>query len=64
MAKKCDFCKTRIEQGTGKMYIKKDGKILDFCSNKCEKNMLKLKRKPRTTKWTGEYRSIKEGAKQ
>ncbi len=64
MAKKCDFCKTRIEQGTGKIYIKKDGKILDFCSNKCEKNMLKLKRKPRTTRWTEEYHSIKKGAKQ
>lgn len=61
---KCDFCKNRIEQGTGKLYVKKDGKMLHFCSSKCEKNTLKLKRKPRTTKWTEEYHSIKKGTKQ
>lgn len=41
----CDFCKQSIPKGTGKMYIKKDGKKLDFCSSKCEKNMLKLRRR-------------------
>jgi large subunit ribosomal protein L24e len=61
---KCDFCKKKIDQGTGKMYIKKDGKIMHFCSMKCEKNLLKLNRKPRTTKWTEEYHSIKKGVKQ
>ena len=45
------------------MYVMKSGKILDFCSMKCEKNMLKLKRKPRTTKWTGEYHTVKQGKK-
>ena len=49
--------------GTGKMYIKKDGKTLWFCTSKCEKNMLKLNRKPRTTKWTGEFQKIKKEAK-
>jgi large subunit ribosomal protein L24e len=42
---RCDYCKNSIPRGTGKMYIKKDGRKLDFCSNKCEKNMLKLHRK-------------------
>ena len=38
-----------------------DGKrALNFCSNKCEKNMLKLKRKPRDTKWTREHQTIKK----
>jgi len=46
---KCSFCKEDIEKGTGKIYVKKDGKILNFCSSKCEKNMLKLKRKD--VKW-------------
>lgn len=32
------------------------GKINYFCSNKCEKNLLKLKRKPLETKWTEAYR--------
>jgi len=52
---KCSFCGEEIERGTGKMYVKKDGKILYFCSMKCEKNMLKLGRKPLQTKWTKFY---------
>lgn len=47
----CSFCKTGIEAGTGKMYVKKDGSLLYFCSNRCEKNMMKLKRLPRKVKW-------------
>lgn len=50
--------------GTGKKYVQKDGKILDFCSNKCEKNLLVLRRKPRTTTWTNEYQAVKKGVKQ
>lgn len=53
---KCSFCGNIIEKGTGKMYIKSDGKVLYFCSTKCEKNMLKLKRKPRNLKWTHSYK--------
>lgn len=60
---KCDFCGTEITKGTGKIYVKKDGKVLNFCSNKCEKNMLVLKRKPRTTNWTKEYQDVKKGTK-
>ncbi len=59
----CDFCKKPILKGTGKKYIQKDGKILDFCSNKCEKNIFKLGRKARTTKWTNEYHKVKHGKK-
>ena len=51
---KCTFCGDQIERGTGKMFIKKDGKIFNFCSSKCQKNMLKLHRKPRTVGWTEE----------
>ncbi len=51
---KCSFCNTDIEPGTGKIYVLKTGKILNFCSNKCEKNMLKLKRNPIKFKWTKE----------
>ncbi|MBL7054415.1 50S ribosomal protein L24e [Candidatus Woesearchaeota archaeon] len=52
---KCTFCGIVIEQGTGKMYVKKDGKLFYFCSSKCEKNTLKMKRKPIKTKWSGRY---------
>lgn len=61
---KCDFCKNSIPKGTGKIFVKKDGKVFDFCSSKCEKNMLVLKRKPRTTKWTKEFHEVKKGTKQ
>ena len=49
---KCSFCSKEIEKGTGKIYVYKTGKILNFCSMKCEKNTLKLKRKPIKFKWT------------
>lgn len=52
---KCSFCGDAIEKGTGKMYVKVDSKILYFCSSKCEKNMLKLKRKPMNTKWSKRF---------
>ena len=49
---KCDFCGIQIPVGTGKLYVKKDGKRFNLCSTKCEKNMLKLGRKPWETNWT------------
>ena len=52
---KCSFCGKDIEDGTGKMYVKADGRILNFDSKKCEINMLKLNRKPRKLKWTAFY---------
>ncbi|MFC1753818.1 50S ribosomal protein L24e [Thermoproteota archaeon] len=60
---KCTFCSKPLPHGTGKMYVKKDGKLFYFCSSKCEKNQLKLKRKPRYVKWTEEaQKEKKEGA--
>lgn len=56
---KCDFCKNEIEKGKGKIFVKKDAKVFNFCSSKCEKNLLKLKRKPRNIKWTQEYKKEK-----
>ena len=48
---KCSFCNEEIPAGTGKMFVKNDGKIFYFCSTKCEKNLLELWRNPRKTKW-------------
>ncbi len=50
----CSFCKKEIEEGTGSMYVKKDGNVYFFCGTKCEKNMIKLKRVPRKVKWVKE----------
>jgi large subunit ribosomal protein L24e len=57
---KCTFCESEIPAGTGKMYVKKDGKVFWFCSSKCEKNMIVLGRKARNIKWTGESRAKKQ----
>ena len=59
----CSFCGNTMKKGTGKIFVKTDGKIINFCSKKCEKNTFKLKRKPRTTKWTDEYQKVKKGMK-
>ena len=48
------LCNKEIEEGTGKMYVKRDGSIYFFCSIKCEKNMIKLGRVPRKVKWVKE----------
>jgi large subunit ribosomal protein L24e len=38
--------------GTGLTYVKNDGTMLRFCTSKCRKNMLELKRIPRRLKWS------------
>ncbi len=47
----CTFCARNVEKGTGIMYVQSDGKILNFCSGKCQKNLLKLNRNPGKFKW-------------
>ncbi|MBM5805393.1 MAG: 50S ribosomal protein L24e [Candidatus Verstraetearchaeota archaeon] len=49
---KCSFCNRDMNVGTGLMYVKNDGTILRFCSSKCRKNMLELKRAARHRKWS------------
>ena len=51
----CSFCGNPIEPGTGMMFIKRDGTRFQFCKAKCRRNMLDLKRVPRTIKWTKHY---------
>lgn len=51
----CTFCGQDIEPGTGKMYVKKDGTKYNFCSNKCQKNMVQLKRVNRNVRWTTHF---------
>lgn len=56
---KCSFCGKEMTQGTGKMLVKSDGRLLYFCGMKCEKNLRKLKRKPREHRWTAESRAVR-----
>lgn len=53
---KCSFCGKSVQKGTGKMFVFASGKINYFCTNKCEKNQNKLKRKPLKIRWTEAYR--------
>lgn len=41
-----------MPKGAGMMYVKKDGTVQYFCSSKCKKNAMKLKREGRRQKWT------------
>ena len=54
---KCSFCGHDLDRGTGKLLIWNSGKQDFFCSNRCEKNLLKLKRTPLQTPWTKKYRA-------
>ncbi|MBI4150775.1 50S ribosomal protein L24 [Candidatus Woesearchaeota archaeon] len=60
---RCSFCRHNIEVGTGKMLVLKDGRIMHFCSMKCEKNQMKLGRVGREMKWTFGYQHDKKAAK-
>ena len=56
----CTFCGDEIEPGTGRMYIKKDGVVYNFCSSKCFKNLVILGRVPRRITWTRYYEREKQ----
>lgn len=57
---RCSFSGEEIPKGKGMMYVKKDGTVFHFCSSKCKKNFLKLKREGRRKKWTQASREFKE----
>ncbi|MEK6853492.1 MAG: 50S ribosomal protein L24e [Nanoarchaeota archaeon] len=60
---KCSFCGEQIERGTGKMLVYISGKIDYFCSTKCEKNLLKLGRRPVDARWTAASRAERKKGK-
>jgi len=49
--KKCSFCGQSIPLATGMLLVRNDGSNVWFCSSKCRKNSLKLRRNPRKVKW-------------
>ena len=57
----CSFCDNPIPKGTGTLYVKKDGTLFYFCSSKCRKNALLMKREGRRQKWTVASRKFKAG---
>lgn len=53
---KCVYCGREAVPIQGIHYITNDGVVQFFCSSKCRKNSLKLKRDKRKLKWTEAYR--------
>ena len=47
----CTYCNRPIPRGTGKLFIRKTGKMIYLCSSKCDKNMNQLGRKQAKMKW-------------
>jgi len=56
----CSFCQNEIKEGKGILFVRADGSALIFCSSKCKKNALKLKRTARKLKWTKAFVMFKE----
>ncbi|MBD3210245.1 50S ribosomal protein L24e [Candidatus Micrarchaeota archaeon] len=56
----CSFCDSPIMKGSGVMFVKKDGSVFYFCSSKCKKNSLGMKREGRRQKWTPAARKFME----
>ena len=53
---KCAFCGKEESPYKGVHLIKNDGSINFFCSSKCRRNVLNLKRDKNKLKWTKAYR--------
>ncbi len=54
----CRFCGNELQDGKGVMFVKRDGTIFYFCSNKCMRNF--EMRNPREVKWTKAYHESKK----
>lgn len=59
--RRCSFCGHDFLPGTGMMYVRNDGAVLLFCSSKCRKSSLKLRRDPRKLKWTAYFGKEEKG---
>jgi len=55
---KCSFCGSELAKGSGILFVKRDGTLIYYCSNKCRKNT-EMGRKPEKRKWTGKKNIIK-----
>jgi large subunit ribosomal protein L24e len=51
MAQKCSFCGDVIPQGQGVMFVRNDGRILYYCSMKCDRNS-QMGREGKNKKWS------------
>ena len=54
----CSYCGKQLEPGTGKLFVRKDGAVFDFCSAKCQSNY-NLGRIPSRVAWTAAGRKAR-----
>ncbi|MDH5461888.1 MAG: 50S ribosomal protein L24e [Candidatus Bathyarchaeota archaeon] len=59
--RQCSFCGHAFPSGAGIMYVRNDGTILWFCSSKCRKSSVNLKRDSRKIRWTKYYGKEEKG---
>jgi len=57
----CSFCGHDFPPGIGIMYVRNDGTILWFCSSKCRKSSVKLRRDARKVRWTKYFGKEEKG---
>jgi large subunit ribosomal protein L24e len=56
---KCSICKSNILKGSGKMFVRNDGKIFYFCGSKCQRNF-RLGREAKKLKWITSEKKAKK----
>ncbi len=56
---KCSYCTSEIEKGTGLEYVKRNGAIRYYCSDRCYKYAEVLKRKPNKKEIAGPSKAKK-----
>ncbi|MCK4335682.1 MAG: 50S ribosomal protein L24e [Candidatus Aenigmarchaeota archaeon] len=56
---KCSVCKSNVLKGSGKMFVRNDGRIFYFCSSKCQKNW-NMGREGKKLKWVVSEKKVKK----
>ena len=59
--RRCSFCGDEFPAGTGIMYVLNDGTVLWYCSSKCRKSSVNMRRDSRRLKWTQYYGKEEKG---
>lgn len=60
---KCVFCGKEENAFKGVHLIKNDGSVWYFCSSKCRRNSVKLKRDKRKVRWAEAFHERREKAR-
>ena len=61
---KCVFCGFEQEDFKGTYFIKNDGNVHYYCSGKCLKNNLHLRRDKKKARWTEAHKILKSNMKE